>query len=82
VHGCPGCPGDRVLVDKVSYDLRDVRRGEIVVFSGEGSWGSAGQAASADAGALQDALTTVARAAGVAPAGRHRLREAGDRHPR
>jgi signal peptidase I len=27
---------DRVLVDKVSYDLRDIRRGEIVVFDAEG----------------------------------------------
>ena len=26
-------PGDRVLVNKVSYDLHDVHRGDIVVFS-------------------------------------------------
>jgi signal peptidase I len=37
LHGCPGCQGDRVLVNKVVYDFRDVHRGEIVVFT-EDSW--------------------------------------------
>lgn len=30
--------GDRVLVNKVIYDMREPRRGEIVVFSGTDSW--------------------------------------------
>lgn len=30
--------GDRVLVNKVVYDLRDPRRGEVVVFRGTDSW--------------------------------------------
>ncbi|WP_017611019.1 signal peptidase I [Nocardiopsis xinjiangensis] len=30
--------GDRVLVNKVVYQLRDIERGEVVVFDGEGSW--------------------------------------------
>ena len=34
LHGCPGCKGDRVLVNKVVYRLRDINRGEIVVFNG------------------------------------------------
>lgn len=38
LHGCTGCRGDRVLVNKVVHNLRDVRRGEIVVFNGEGSF--------------------------------------------
>ena len=29
---------DRVLVNKLVYDIRDIRRGEIVVFNGEGSF--------------------------------------------
>jgi len=33
--------GDRVLVNKLVYHVRDIRRGDIVVFSGQGSWGSA-----------------------------------------
>jgi signal peptidase I len=36
LHGCPGCKGDRVLVNKLVYKLRDIHRGEIVVFNGSG----------------------------------------------
>jgi signal peptidase I len=38
LHGCPGCSGDRVLVNKLVYRLRDPHRGEIVVFRGPESW--------------------------------------------
>jgi signal peptidase I len=31
-------PGDRILVSKVVYDFRPIARGDIVVFSGAGSW--------------------------------------------
>ena len=34
-------PGDRVLVNKLGYHLGGVHRGDIVVFSGTGSWGPA-----------------------------------------
>ena len=30
--------GDRVLVNKVVYQIRDIERGEVVVFNGDGSW--------------------------------------------
>lgn len=32
-------PGDRVLVNKLVYHFRGIERGDIVVFSGQGSWG-------------------------------------------
>jgi len=32
--------GDRVLVNKLAYHFRGIDRGDIVVFSGRGSWGS------------------------------------------
>jgi signal peptidase I len=32
-------PGERVLVNKLVYRIRGVQRGDIVVFSGTGSWG-------------------------------------------
>ena len=35
LHGCDGCSGDRVLVNKVVYKFRDIHRGEIVVFNGK-----------------------------------------------
>jgi signal peptidase I len=31
-------PGDRILVNKMVYRLRPIERGDIVVFSGSGSW--------------------------------------------
>jgi signal peptidase I len=31
-------PGDRILVSKVVYDFRPIERGDVVVFSGAGSW--------------------------------------------
>jgi signal peptidase I len=31
-------PGDRILVNKMVYRLRSIERGDIVVFSGSGSW--------------------------------------------
>lgn len=33
LHGCPGCRGDRVLVNRLVYRFRDPRRGEIIVFA-------------------------------------------------
>jgi signal peptidase I len=32
-------PGDRILVNKLVYRFRGIARGDIVVFSGQGSWG-------------------------------------------
>jgi len=32
-------PGDRVLVNKLVHRFRDIARGDVVVFSGQGSWG-------------------------------------------
>jgi len=42
MHGCPGCQGDRVLVNKVIYKFRDIHRGEIVVFNGSDLWATEG----------------------------------------
>jgi signal peptidase I len=59
-------PGDRVLVSKLAYQLTSVHRGDIVVFSGTGSWGpSPRPAASPLARWYRDALT----AAGLASNG-------------
>lgn len=38
LHGCPGCAGDRVLVNKLIYHFRDPHRGEIIVFRGPDTW--------------------------------------------
>lgn len=38
LHGCAGCTGDRILVEKVGYRLHDPRPGDIVVFRAPPSW--------------------------------------------
>jgi signal peptidase I len=38
LHGCDGCQGDRILVEKVSYRLHPPQRGDIVVFRGSRTW--------------------------------------------
>ncbi|WP_018682035.1 signal peptidase I [Actinokineospora enzanensis] len=38
LHGCPGCYGDRVLVDKLVYDFTDPEPGEVVVFHRPDTW--------------------------------------------
>ncbi|GAA2088169.1 signal peptidase I [Actinomadura alba] len=38
LHGCAGCTGDRILVDKVSYRFGEPSPGDIVVFRGPSSW--------------------------------------------
>jgi signal peptidase I len=38
LHGCPGCRGDRILVNKPIYDLRDPNPGDIVVFHAPSGW--------------------------------------------
>jgi signal peptidase I len=38
LHGCPGCSGDRILVNKIIYDFRDPHPGDIVVFNAPPGW--------------------------------------------
>jgi signal peptidase I len=38
LHGCPGCSGDRILVNKPIYHLRDPHAGDIVVFNAPPGW--------------------------------------------
>jgi signal peptidase I len=38
LHGCPGCSGDRILVEKVTYYFTDPQPGDVVVFKGPDPW--------------------------------------------
>jgi signal peptidase I len=38
LHGCPGCDDDHVLVNKLSYKLHGVHRGDVVVFDRPSTW--------------------------------------------
>ncbi|WP_156689926.1 signal peptidase I [Mycobacterium sp. Marseille-P9652] len=38
LHGCAGCVGDRIMVDKLTYRFSDPRPGDVVVFKGPPAW--------------------------------------------
>jgi signal peptidase I len=38
LHGCYGCTGDRIMVDKVTYDFSSPKPGDVIVFKGPPNW--------------------------------------------
>lgn len=38
LHGCPGCTGDRIYVDKIAYKMGEPEPGDVVVFRAPASW--------------------------------------------
>ncbi|MBW8766905.1 MAG: signal peptidase I [Geodermatophilales bacterium] len=66
LHGCTGCTGDRVLVNKVPYWFGEPKPGDIVVFKGPDTW-SPEVNVSAPANWFSGALLWLGRAIGIAP---------------
>lgn len=62
LHGCHGCVGDRIMVDKVTYRFGDPRPGDVIVFKGPPSWNVGYKSIRSDNAALrwvQNALSVV-----------------------
>lgn len=38
LHGCAGCTGDRIMVDKLSYRFGSPQPGDVIVFKGPPNW--------------------------------------------
>jgi len=38
LHGCSGCTGDRIMVDKLTYDFSEPKPGDVIVFKGPPNW--------------------------------------------
>jgi signal peptidase I len=68
LHGCTGCSGDRVLVNKLVYRFHDPRPGDVVVFRGPESWAPETQF-SKPTNIVQRVFRAIGSAVGVAPAG-------------
>jgi signal peptidase I len=66
LHGCAGCTGDRVLVNKVPYWFGEPEPGEIVVFKGPDTW-TPEVSVAAPSNWFTGALLWLGRAVGVAP---------------
>jgi len=48
LHGCVGCTGDRIYVQKVTYNWSDAEPGDVVVFVGPPSWNTQYQSIRSD----------------------------------
>lgn len=62
LHGCPGCVGDRIMVDKVSFRFTSPRPGDVIVFKGPPSWNTGYQSIrskNAVVRGLQNALSVI-----------------------
>jgi signal peptidase I len=62
LHGCAGCVGDRIMVDKVSYRFSSPEPGDVVVFKGPPNWSVGYKSIRSDNAAVrwvQDALSYV-----------------------
>jgi len=66
LHGCTGCTGDRVLVNKVPYWFGEPEPGDIVVFKGPDTWSPEIQVEE-PSNWLSGALLWLGRTVGVAP---------------
>jgi signal peptidase I len=66
LHGCTGCTGDRVLVNKVPYWFGEPKPGDIVVFKGPETWAPEVTVAPAS-NWFTGSLLWLGRAVGVAP---------------
>lgn len=59
LHGCPGCTGDRIVVDKMTFRFGDPQPGDVVVFKAPTeSWNrgyTSSRSSNAGVKALQDA---------------------------
>ena len=38
LHGCAGCTGDRIMVDKITYRFGSPQPGDVIVFKGPPNW--------------------------------------------
>lgn len=62
LHGCNGCVGDRIVVDKLTYRFTSPEPGDVVVFQGPPNWNVGYQSIRSDNTALrwvQNALSVV-----------------------
>jgi signal peptidase I len=66
LHGCSGCTGDRVLVNKVPYWFGEPEPGDVIVFKGPDTWSP--EVTVAEPGNwITGALLWLGRTVGVAP---------------
>lgn len=73
LHGCAGCSGDRIYVDKLVYDWSTPDPGEVVVFRGPAGWSGGGTEVDEDTNAFVQGVKNVAAAIGIGPPQQYEL---------
>src|SRR3954451_22446051 len=81
LHGCTGCTGDRVLVNKVPYWFGEPEPGDIVVFRGPDTWAPE-ISVSEPSNWFSGALLSLGRAIGAAPPSENDYAERGGAYAR
>ena len=66
LHGCAGCTGDRIFVDKISYRFGEPEPGDVVVFEGPESWNQGYQSIRSDNPVIRT-LQNVGSVIGIVP---------------
>jgi signal peptidase I len=69
LHGCPGCAGDRVMVNKVVYHLRGIKRGDIIVFDGKDNYPDDASTATEPSNPVSRVVHDIADFVGLTPKG-------------
>jgi signal peptidase I len=69
LHGCDGCRGDRILVNKLVYHVRDIKRGDIIVFNGKDNYSDDAAPDYVASNPVSGALHRIVDFVGLAPAG-------------
>jgi signal peptidase I len=65
LHGCPGCTGDRILVDEVTYDFTDPSPGDVIVFHRPDHWSNSEYKPPASSNFLVEGLRKVGSLVGL-----------------
>ncbi|MBB4683688.1 signal peptidase I [Amycolatopsis jiangsuensis] len=71
LHGCEGCFGDRILVDRITYDFSDPEPGDVVVFRGPPSWSASEVVPQRSSGFFPTAMRELGSLVGFAPSDEH-----------
>ncbi|NLU82814.1 signal peptidase I [Rhodococcus sp. HNM0569] len=66
LHGCPGCTGDRIIAEKLTYQVSEPENGDVVVFVGPPSWNTAYTSIRSDNSVIR-AIENAASVVGLAP---------------
>ncbi|RZQ64800.1 signal peptidase I [Amycolatopsis suaedae] len=67
LHGCSDCWGDRILVDKITYDFTDPTPGDVVVFKGPDPWTENDAPPSEPSNPIAGFFQTIGSVIGMAP---------------